>query len=424
MTTTSGCTMMNRRISLMVLVICALAARSATAAEPPAIEPFLREGRLADGEAMLLTKLQDQPNNSEAKLSLGVVRSLMAIERLGQNLYRHGSRPRNFFALNLLGGPGGSLPILRMPVPPNPNPEPINYARFREIIAEFLSGLEKAESTLAAVNDPELRLPLNFGRICLDLDGNGTCDAGEELWRVYGAVIGRTRASTTAFRDLTIALDQADAHWLRGYCHLLSGICEIILAYDESELFNRCASMVFPKVDSPVELVAGNGDIIQMILDEVAAIHLASFPILHPERTIKAHRHFKGMIQQSRAMWVAIEAETDNDREWIPGQRQTSAVLGVRMNKEMIAGWKEFLSEAEDVLDGKKLIPFWRGEKKNLGVNLRRVFHEPRNLDLILWTGPAAIPYLEVGELTEPSVWERFNRIFRGNFIGFAIWIN
>ncbi len=416
---------MQRKITFIVAAIIAISVRSAQADGAPAIEPFFAEGRLADGEAMLLDQLKQSPDNSEAKLSLGVVRTLITVEQLGQNLYRHGSSPRNFFLLGQLGGQmgGGGLPILRMPVPKNPNPEPIDYERFREIVAEFLSGLEKAASTLAAVNDADVKLPLNFGRIRLDLDGNGATSEGEELWRILSVIQGRARAST--YRELTIAIDQADAHWLRGYCHLLSGICEIMLAYDQSELFNRCGSMVFPKVDSPVDQITGNGDFIQAILDEAAAIHLASFPLLRRERTVKAHRHFKGTIEQSRAMWVAIEAETDSDREWIPGQHQSGVVSGVRMTKEMIAGWREFLVEAEDVLDGKKLIPFWRGDNKKLGVNLRRVFHEPRKLDLILWAnGAAAIPYLEEGEVSKPSVWDRFNRIFRGNFIGFAIWIN
>jgi len=37
------------------------------------------------------------------------------------------------------------------------------------------------------------------------------------------------------------------------------------------------------------------------------------------------------------------------------------------------------------------------------GVNLRRVFTEPREFDLVLWVqGTAAVPYLEAGEVTTP----------------------
>ena len=84
---------------------------------------------------------------------------------------------------------------------------------------------------------------------------------------------------------------------------------------------------------------------------------------------------------------------------------------------------RRFINEL--VLEGKRLIPFWRGKSDTLGVNLKQVFYEPRPLDLVLWVnGAAALPYLEEGELSQPEVWARFNRIFRGEFIGFAIWIN
>jgi hypothetical protein len=58
-------------------------------------------------------------------------------------------------------------------------------------------------------------------------------------------------------------------------------------------------------------------------------------------------------------------------------------------------------------------------------VNLRRVFTEPRPFDLVLWVqGTAAAPYLENGPLTKPETWSRFQNIFRGEFIGFALWFN
>jgi hypothetical protein len=69
-------------------------------------------------------------------------------------------------------------------------------------------------------------------------------------------------------------------------------------------------------------------------------------------------------------------------------------------------------------------VPYWR-VAENKGVNLRRVFTEPRDMDVILWIqGTAAMPYLEDGSVTQPEVWTRLSRVFRGEFIGFAIWFN
>jgi len=125
----------------------------------------------------------------------------------------------------------------------------------------------------------------------------------------------------------------------------------------------------------------------------------------------------------SRESWKFILAETDDDHEWIPNPRQTG-VLSVPVRQEMVDGWLEFLEETEALLAGKRLIPFWRGDPSR-GVNLRRVFTEPRPFDLVLWIqGSAATPYLEKGPLTKPEVWARLQRVFGGESIGFAIWFN
>jgi hypothetical protein len=136
-----------------------------------------------------------------------------------------------------------------------------------------------------------------------------------------------------------------------------------------------------------------------------------------------ALHHLEQMLAQSRESWKFILAETDDDHEWIPNPRQTG-VLGVPVRQEMVDGWLEFIEEAEALLAGKRLIPFWRGDPSR-GVNLRRVFTEPRPLDLVLWVqGSGASPYLEKGTLTKPAVWSRLQRVFGGEFIGFAIWFN
>jgi hypothetical protein len=87
------------------------------------------------------------------------------------------------------------------------------------------------------------------------------------------------------------------------------------------------------------------------------------------------------------------------------------------------------LDETGLVLQGKKLIPFWRGKPGGQGVNLRRVFTEPRAIDPFLWfQGTAATPYLEQGPITEfasPEMLGRINGSFGGaNFFLMAFWFN
>ncbi len=135
-------------------------------------------------------------------------------------------------------------------------------------------------------------------------------------------------------------------------------------------------------------------------------------------------KHLEATIALSRETWKRILAEKDDDREWIPNPHQASSIPGGAVNGNMVEGWMTFLDEAAALLQGKKLVPFWRKREKR-GVNLRRVFTEPRTFDLVYWVqGTATLPYLEDGENTRPETWQRLQQLFNGRFIGFAFWFN
>ena len=167
-----------------------------------------------------------------------------------------------------------------------------------------------------------------------------------------------------------------------------------------------------------------NGLPVNEILDAIAAIHLMNFPVSEPKRMTAALVHLNSVITLSRESWKGYLAETDDDHEWIPNPKQTGVIPNVKVTDEMVQGWMGFLNEAESILAGKKLVPFWRG-KPGKGVNIRRVFTEPRPFDLVLWVqGTAAVPYLEEGPVTTGETWQRLQRLFGGEFIGFAFWFN
>jgi hypothetical protein len=134
--------------------------------------------------------------------------------------------------------------------------------------------------------------------------------------------------------------------------------------------------------------------------------------------------HLQQVTALSRASWKAILAETDDDYEWIPGPKQTGVIPNSKITKEMVAAWLKFLDETDSILAGKTLIPFWRNAP-GMGLNAHRVFMEPTAFDLVLWVqGTAATPYLEKGTITAPEFWSMTNQVFRGQFLGFAIWFN
>jgi hypothetical protein len=407
-------------LSLLVALGWFIGLPRLAAAEPPLVEKYLHDGKLAEGEKALLAELARNPKDDQARFGLGTLQFLRSIEHLAQSLYRYGLRSDRGQHMN--------IPFLRLPVPTNPQPEPLSYAAFRKMFQEMNDDLGKAEATLAGVRDEGVKLPLRLGLVRLDLKGDGNGD--ERLIALLRRYMG---GAVSALKDdnLFVAFDRGDVAWLRGYCHLLMALTEVILAYDEQEVFDCTANIFFAKPETPHRFLTNGkntrlffdvGDGVDLI-DVISFIHLVRLPVKEPERMKVALGHLEQMLALSKESWKYILAETDDDREWIPNPRQTG-VLQIPVRQEMVNSWLESVDEMEAVLAGKRLIPFWRGEESR-GVNLRRVFTEPRPLDLVLWVqGTAATPYLEEGEMTKPAVWDRLQRVFGGEFVGFAIWFN
>jgi hypothetical protein len=275
-----------------------------------------------------------------------------------------------------------------------------------------------------------VKLPLHFALIRLDVNGDGRATADELLWRMNaqinrGAGLGDEVTAQQA-QQFVIGFDYGDVLWLRGYCHLLSAMCETVLMYDQHELFDVIAGEIFAKPEAPslpLDMLKNDpwlGD----IADAIAAIHMMKFPLLEPKRGPVVLEHLQAVIDLSRQTWKAYQAETDDDNEWVPNPQQTGVIPGVRVSKEMVEGWHEFLDEAEAILQGKKLVPHWR-MREGVGVNVKQAFTEPREFDLVMWAhGAAALPYSKEGECTSQETWWRFQRVFQGEFIGFALWFN
>jgi hypothetical protein len=390
----------------------------ARAADKPLVEEYLHTGKFRAGEKTLTDVLKKSPRDDQARFGLGVLQFLRAVEGLGQSLYRHGVRS-DHAAARL------AIPVLRLPVPKNPKPEKLTYAGSRRILVDWIAALEKAEKTLAAVRDDKVKLPLRLGLIRMDLDGDGKADDP------FDDILKRYLGGQTPWQDRTLLVkfDRGDVAWLRGYCHLLTALAEVVLAYDGKELFDHTAHLFFANAETPYQFLnekhdpeRGGKDYTE-IIDLITVVHLIRMPLKEPARLKSALGHLRQMLTLSKEMWKYILAETGDDHEWIPNPKQTG-VMKVPVTQAMVDGWLEFVTEAEALLAGKKLVPFWRG-KVGRGVNLRRCFTEPRRFDLVLWVqGTAAAAYLEKGTLTTPAVWARLQRVFGGEFIGFALWFN
>lgn len=402
-------------IPLLLVVTLAAAGDGSRPQPAPLVESYLVGGRLADGESALSAKLHEQPGDDQLRFSLGVVRFLRAIERLGQSLHRYG--------LQSDIGQKLGIPILRLPVPANAAPEPITYEDSRRILQGWIDDLRRAEATLAGIRDEGVKLSIPFGLVRLDLDGDGEASDAERLLIVYSqlnrGVAGMLRQSP----EFKVSLDAADAHWLRGYCHLLMGMSDFVLAYDQKDQFERTARLFYPKAETPYSFLDTRGDEAE-IVDLVVAIHMLRWPLREPSRLQDSLGHLRAMVAESRESWRRILDEWDDDREWIPSPRQTGVVPNVKITQDMVDQWQLFLDEVDGLLAGRKLLGHWR-VSDGRGINLSRVLAEPTDFDLVLWIqGSAAAPYLEQGDVSGREVWDRLQRVFRGEFIGFAVWFN
>jgi len=413
-----------RRILLSLLVFFIGCQLEAANTPNDIIAGYLEEGKLADGIKVIESALSRDAKNDSLRFQLGLAQFFAALEKLEQDWHRLGLHDSLF---------GEMLPFLRLPVPQNQKPERVTNESGRKVIANFISRLGEVSETLAKVGDnEEMKITLRPGLVRLDFDGDGNAGEDEVMWRVIARLVPGARFGGEDAKGFMVKLDLGDVRWLQGYCNLLSAIGEVVLAHDTEKLFQYTAPVFFADADTPFEFLKHRkrnrhgffADSLDDIFDGIAFIHLLSFPVKEPQRMKSALHHLEEVTKFSRQSWRAILAETDDDHEWIPNPKQTSVLGGAKVSGEMIQGWFGFLDEVDAILAGKKLLPFWR-DAGGRGVNLRRVFTEPTTLDLILWIqGTGAAPYLEKGTVTDPDCWKTTDRIFRGEFLGFALWFN
>ncbi|XZE44204.1 hypothetical protein SH467x_003803 [Pirellulaceae bacterium SH467] len=374
-------------------------------------------------------ELQRDPRDESARCLLGITQVLHAVENLGQAWYRFGVRDQSFLQF---------VPFFRLPIPSNSDPELVTYDKVRFALEEFSKEIRSAQESLGQPTASDFKLVLRIGKVRFDWNDDDKRSSGETFKAMLQEI--SPAALRTAGEEMEVGIDGADIAWLRGYCHVLLALSEIILAHDQKELFERCGHLFFSRVDSPYLLTqhrhADGGFDTAFITDLIAAIHLCRFPCREPVRMQKAHDHLLAMVRESRLFWKLATDESDDDREWIPNPRQTG-ILQVPVNQELVAGWTAVLNELEAILKGEKLVPYWRiypnrrGNNgpiipdEGTGINIRRVFLEPREFDLVLMVqGSGWEDYLEDGELSTPQAWEQLTRVFGGRFFGFAAWFN
>jgi hypothetical protein len=398
---------------MRLLPLLFLAATPFAASAETISQEIARTG-LAATETRLAALTERKP---EDQLALGSVQFLRAIEGSFQTRWKAGLTDRT-----------GMLPLLRLPLTDNPNPPPFDPATIAQIFRDAEAQLTIAQASLAATpSSDDFGLTVSLGDLWFDVNDNATRDTGENLLDIAGpALLGWQWAERDpATPAPVIRFDAADAAWLSAYAHLLTGISQIVLAYDPTEPISRVmgARATMAKWgEAPPDFFLGSRaapdsvDTFAMIL---ATLNQAPDPAL----MLTARDHLLACIAENRRFWTLVGMETDNAQEWLPNDSQTSA-LGLTLPPGTGVTWQGVLADGEAILKGEKLVPYWRIGDKG-GVNVGRIFTDPRAVDVAGWfQGWAALPYLETGPLVTPDSWSAFENLVGGDPMLLSIWLN
>lgn len=321
---------------------------------PPLVESYLHQGRLPEGENACLLALDADPTNDEIRLGLGVIQFARAVENLGQSLHEYGAVSKN-----------ARQPFLRLPVPENENPSTISYRELGRVLDAFATDLMRAEATLAAITNDEVKLRLRLNKVAFDF--SGTSENQTTLLDLMTTMNQGPLEFTKNNPEFRIHFDRGDVAWLRAYCHLLSAMVQGYRSVDEAAGFEDRVGRVFPKIEE-----TGT---------EIPEGYVPFLEVVDAPRLRRMRLHLIAVCELNRETWQFIRRETDDDFEWLshPGQVDQ---LGLPLTDERIDTWLEMMAQWEGLLKGERLLSrsllnMVTSVKQEGGLNLKKVLDDP-----------------------------------------------
>ncbi|HEX8374439.1 MAG TPA: hypothetical protein VF606_04590 [Geminicoccaceae bacterium] len=399
---------------LLAPAFLALTATAADADADTAVSDQIAAQGLRATEAALAALPDPTPSD---RFALGGVRFLAGVERALRLRYDVGLSE----GLAVASG----LPILRLPIEENPAPQPFEPAMIDALFQGVESDMAGAIEALSGIRDSdEVALEIDTADLWFDIDGDGTRTPGEgaievAAWALSGG-FGQEMGATT------IRFDTADAAWLSAYAHLLAGISEGVLALGPSDAIARVveARASFESLGLPPPYNDFLfGDTMAETADLAAMYVMAIEGQPDPARTLAMRDHLLATVEDNRRFWRLVPREGDNDREWIPNKNQQSAT-GLPFPPDTGARWLAVLSDAEAVLKGDLLIPFWR-VGPGAGLDLGALLENPPELDIAgMIQGATFVPYLREGRRADGRNLQFFSSLVQGDSALYAVMLN
>jgi hypothetical protein len=356
--------------------------------------------------------------SDEDRMALGMFHFLRGIERALQLRYEMNVSPAYM-----------DLPVMRLPIPENPNAEPFRAVAVQEFANGLIEEMAAANQALSLVPDTSTaKLEVQIADLWFDLNADGKRDAEADVaipdfaWQmIRGGFDPIDQTGTLP----VVKFDVADRSWLIAYTHFLSAFGEAILTYDPTTAIEEviATQVKLAEINQGLEMTNAMDMQFGSFIDGFAVIQAALDQEPSKEHAAAAHAHLLAMVEANRVFWRLAAAETDNDAEWIPNGKQVAA-MGFTLPTDASTTWMSVLEDAEKALKGEVLIPYWR-VGGGAGLNLQTMFLDPRPVDLMGWIqGRAAVPYLERGTRMSSENWWRFERMMGGDAMLFAFLLN
>ena len=402
---------MRRLIATLLLGACPALVTGPARADDTTTSGLIAE-RGISGALAQIESAQTSPDrdpDADLDMALAALRFLRGIELAYQARWQAGATDTPV-----------PIPVIATTLAPNPAPEPMRSDFYNLLAGDLAIAMQ---ATRDALPDDGGALVLNLSDIWFDIDGDGARGTEEGLMHLF--MMPAPEGPPAAIR-----FDAADALWLRAYTHLIEGAMNLVLAFDpepalaETLALRLTLAEQFAAAQAAPQQDGGYFALdFELIADTLATLVKTLRNQPDPERIAEAESHLRRMIAANRDFWTAVATETDDDREWIPNDRQQQA-LGLEVPQGAGDAWQKVLADAERVLDGELLIPYWRFAPGS-GIDLRAWLDDPQPVDLIGWVqGTDALDFASEGEMIDGESWQQFTTLTSGQAGLYMVFFN
>lgn len=246
----------------------------------------------------------------------------------------------------------------------------IDHAFARNTLEKIEKNLAQLDADLeVAARDPEVSMELCLACWEADWNRNGRIDSRDRrLFEIEEDETGQSIPSDDPRRRPTFRFDIGDVYWARAMLSFQRALIELLLGYRLADLGSDLQAL-------SQRLTREQGSLTIHLADKrriVAARELILAGIAHAERSQKEY-----------------QAETDDDREWVPNPRQKNHPMPLPVDDALYQTWAAILVDTRQLIAGEeglgvaeamKLVSARMPFQPSGFLSIRKLLFEPKDL--------------------------------------------